>query len=120
MQNVNRLIWAAEFVVRVYGVSIRIRSNRPELLNRVWRHLPHGCEVVESPAVDRVYSIAIGGAGDKPSPRRYSLLYSDRVQLFRSLDVDAVFDRLETSLRLLVAELAHDRVFVHAGVVAWK
>jgi hypothetical protein len=115
LNTVNRLSWAAAFSVKVYGVKIGIRTNRPEGLDRVWRHLPHGCKVIPSAVVDRVYSISIGGGS-----RRSSALYGDDVRLIRSVDIDEVFDRLESDLRLFVAELAHDRVFVHAGVVAWE
>lgn len=120
MQKVDRLGWAAGFSVRVYGVKIGIRANRPEWLDRVWRYLPYGCKVIPSAAVDRVYSISIGGEGAHANPRRSSILYGDDVRLLRSVDVDEVFERLESDLRLFVAELAHDRVFVHAGVVAWE
>lgn len=111
----DRLGWAAAFSVKVYGVKIGIRTNRPEGLDRVWRHLPQGCKVIPAVVVDRTYSITIGGRS-----RRASALYGDDVRLIQSIDVDEVFDRLESDLRLFVAELAHDRVFVHAGVVAWE
>lgn len=116
MQKGDRLGgWDAGFSVKVYGVKIGIRSNRPEGLDRVWRHLPHGCKVIPSVIVDRVYSIIIGGQS-----RRSSVLYADDVRLLRSAKVDEVFERFESDFRLFVAELAHDRVFVHAGVVAWE
>jgi len=63
MQKVDRLGWAVGFSVRVYGVKIGIRSNRSEWLDQIWRHLPHGCKVIPSGVVDRVYSIIIGGEG---------------------------------------------------------
>ena len=120
MQKVDRLEWTAGFSVRAYGVKIGIRSNRPDLIDRIWRYLPHGCKVIPSPLVDRIYSIIIGGEGERQNLRRFSLLYGDHVRLVRSVKVDEVFDRLESDLRLFVADLARDRVFVHAGVVAWK
>jgi len=120
MQKVDRLGWAAGFSVRAYGVKIGIRSNRPDLIDRIWRYLPHGCKVIPSPLVDRIYSIIIGGEGERQNLRRFSLLYGDQVRLVRSVNVEEVFDRLESDLRLFVADLARDRVFVHAGVVAWK
>src|ERR1700730_13333399 len=115
MKNIDRLGWAAGISVRVYGVKIGIRFNRPEWTDRVWRHLPHGCKAIPSAVVDRVYSIVIGGEGTHLSPRRSSILYGDNVRLLRSLHVDEFLERLESDLRLFVAELAHDRVFVHAG-----
>jgi len=120
MRKFDRPSEGAGFSIGVYGVKISIRSNRPECLDRVWRHLPHGCKVIRSATVDRVYSIVIGGDGSGQRPRRSSILYSDDVRLLRSANVDDVFDRLESDLRLFVAELAHDRVFVHAGVVGWQ
>lgn len=120
MQNVDRLSWAAGIVVRAYGVRIGIRSNRPEWLARLKRYLPHASTIIQSPVVDRAYAIVIGGTGVQESSRRSSILYCDNVRLFRSLDIDSVLDRFESDLRLFVAELAHDRVFVHAGVVAWE
>src|SRR6266853_2929454 len=119
MQKIDRLGWAAGFSVTVYGVKIAIRSNRSEWLDQIWRHLPHGCKVIPAGVVDREYSIIIGGEGAHLSPRRSSILYADNVRLARSVNVDEIFDRLESDLRLFVAELAHDRVSVHAGVVAW-
>ncbi|HXM33573.1 MAG TPA: hypothetical protein VN920_00160 [Pyrinomonadaceae bacterium] len=112
--------WAAGISVRVYGVKVGIRSNRPEWIDRVWRHLPYGSKVIQSAVVDRVYSIIIGGAGARANTHRSNVLYGDQVRLLRSVNVDEIFDRLESDLRLFVAELAHDRVFVHAGVVGWE
>jgi serine kinase of HPr protein (carbohydrate metabolism regulator) len=48
------------------------------------------------------------------------MLYGDHVRLARSKDQDQLFEAFESDLRLFVAELARDRVFVHAGVVGWK
>lgn len=120
MQTVDSLGWNAGFAVRVYGVKIGIRSNRADVVDRVWRHLPHGCKAIPGAAVDRVYSIVIGAEGSRRSRRGLSVLYGDQVRLIRSASVDEVFDRFESDLRLFVAELAHERVFVHAGVVSWK
>jgi hypothetical protein len=70
--------------------------------------------------VDRLYSIIVGGEGGRPGVRRFNLLYGDHVRLARSTDENEVFDTLESDLRLVVAEFARHRVFVHAGVVGWK
>jgi hypothetical protein len=67
-----------------------------------------------------MYSILIGGQGERANVRRLNLLYGDQVRLARSFDLDSVFEALESDLRLFVAELAKHRVFVHAGVVGWK
>lgn len=120
MQKVDRLGWAAGFCVKTYGVRIGIRSNDPVCLNEVYRRLPPEWESTSKNLVDRLYSIVIGGRGPRANVRRLNLLYGDHVRLARSGDVEQVFDTLETNLRLFVAELARNRVFVHAGVVGWK
>jgi hypothetical protein len=123
MQKVDRLGWAAGFSLKAYGVKIGIRVNDPAWLDQIRLHLPHQCEVVPLPVVDRLYSIINGGIGRKgqrANVRRFSLLYGDHLQLARSMHIDEVFERLESDLRLFVAEVARHRVFVHAGVVGWK
>src|SRR5205823_9671727 len=120
MQKVDRLGWAVGFSLKTYGIRIGIRSNDPIGLARVCNHLPHDWDRTPSSVVDRLYSIIIGGKGPRASVTRFSLLYGDHVRLARSVDVDEVFDILESDLRLVVAEFARHRVFVHAGVVGWK
>jgi len=120
MAKVDRLCWAAGFSLRSYGVRIGIRSNELQGLDRVWPYLPHQHEVVDAPVVDRLYSIIVGGAGPRANVRRFNLLYADHIRIARSVNVAEIFERLESDLRLFVAEVARHRVFVHAGVVGWK
>ena len=118
MKKVDRLGWAAGFSLRSYGVRIGIRSNDAAALARVRGLLPGVWENADLPVVDRLYSILVGGA--RENERRFSLLYCDHVRLARDLDLDSVLEAFDSDLRLFVAEFAKRRVFVHAGVVAWK
>ena len=120
MKKVDRLGWAVGFSLKSYGVRIGIRSNDPSALASAYRHLPSEWETLTSPSVDRVYSILIGRKESRSGGRRLNLLYGDDVRLARSSDLDGLYERLESDLRLFVAELATHRVFVHAGVVGWK
>lgn len=120
MQKVDRLGWAVGFSLQTYGLRIGIRANDAAGLERVCEHLPHEWKATSSEVVDRLYSIIIGGQGARPNVRRFNLLYGDHVRLARSVDIDQVFDTFESDLRLVVAEFARRRVFVHAGVVGWK
>jgi hypothetical protein len=120
MEQADRLGWAVGFSLKSYGVRIGIRSNDSTALERICRHLPSEWERASITTVDRVYSILVGGKGPRAKVRRISLLYGDDEQLARSVDLDSVFERFESDLRLFVAELATHRVFVHAGVVGWK
>ncbi len=120
MKKVDRLGWVAGFALKSYGVRVGIRSNDATVLERVCAHLPAGWQNSATPLVDRVYSIMVGGAGPRANVRRFSLLYGDHLRIARSTNLDDVFERLESDLRLFVAELTRQRVFVHAGVVGWK
>jgi len=52
--------------------------------------------------------------------RRFHLLYADGARLARTVDEAAALDALQGDVRLFFAEKARDRVFVHAGAVAWN
>lgn len=120
MEKVDRLGWAVGLSLKSYGVRIGVRSNDEAALQRVYEYLPSNWESLSVPVVDRIYSILIGGAGSRASVRRFSLLYGDDLRLARSSNLEEVFDRFESDLRIFVAEYARHRVFVHAGVVGWK
>lgn len=120
MEKVDRLGWTAGLTLKSYGVRIGIRSNESAGLTRALTHLPHQHELVDLPIVDRLYSIIVGGEGARRNVRRFNLLYADHVRIARSVDSTEIFERLESDLRLFVAEVARHRVFVHAGVVGWK
>jgi hypothetical protein len=120
MKKVDRLGWVAGFALKSYGVRIGVRSNDASVLDRVCEYLPAGWQNSATPVVDRVYSILVGGAGPRANVRRFSLLYGDHLRISRSTNVDDIFERFESDLRLFVGEFAPHRVFVHAGVVGWK
>jgi len=120
MAEVDRLGWAVGFALKSYGVRIGIRSNDPAALVSARQHLPSEWDSVKSPLVDRVYSIMIGTKSSRTNKRRLHLLYGDDLSLASSANLDSIFERLESDLRLFVAELAKHRVFVHAGVVGWQ
>jgi hypothetical protein len=69
--------------------------------------------------VDRLYSVVRGTAGDGRL-RRFHLVHADGAPIARSLDETTALQALRRDLRLFVAEGARGRVFVHAGVVAWR
>jgi len=120
MKKVDRLGWTAGFALKSYGVRVGVRSNDASALDRVCEYLPAGWQTNTTPEVDRVYSILVGGVGPRANVRRSSLLYGDHLRLARSTKLDDVFERFESDLRLFVAELCPNRVFVHAGAVGWK
>ncbi|MSP59306.1 MAG: hypothetical protein EXR72_03015 [Myxococcales bacterium] len=96
-----------------------MRVNRPELIDSIRAVLPPGAREIESPIVDRLYSV-VGGGAPRPGVRAYHLVYADALRLTRTLDFANVLNVLDGDARLFVASLARRRIFVHAGVVAWN
>jgi len=103
-----------------YGRRIGIRVNRSEVLDRLVHRLPAGWKPAPSPVVDHLYSIWMGGEGPRTHVRRYHLVYSDGMQVARTLDPEEALEAFESAQHFYVAEAARNRLFVHAGVVGWR
>lgn len=120
MKKIDRLGWAEGLSFVSYGVRVGVRVKNTEALSLVRERFPPGWKISDSPVVERLYSLILGGAGHRPGVRRFSLLYGDITRLARTANQDQVLDIFESDLGLYVAEMARRRVFVHAGVVGWK
>ena len=94
--------------------------NAPEAMDRIAALLPPGWKPADSPEVERLYSLIVGGEGPRPNVRRFNLLYVNAMRMARSMDLDPVISNLESDLQLHIAEQARRRLFVHAGVVGWR
>ena len=58
--------------------------------------------------------------GPRSSVRLFSFLYGDAQQLARTLHQENLCDALEADMDFYLAQAARQRLFVHAGVVAWR
>lgn len=119
MQKLDRLVWMDGIAFTAYGVRVGIKINDARYIDQLQRYLPPGSKPARSNIVDRVFSIVVGGKGTRHGVRRFNLLYENHVQIARTLELKEVFDSLESTMRLYVAEWSKRRVFVHAGVVGW-
>jgi hypothetical protein len=120
MQKIDRLVWADSVSFTSYGVRVGIRVNKPEALEAIYEYLPPGWKPSTREVVERLYSFVVGGSGSRPGVKTFNVLYADSGRIARSLKFDDVLETFEDDLKLFVAEAAHRRVFVHAGVVGWK
>jgi hypothetical protein len=120
MAKLDRLVWAAGVSFSVFGARIGLRVNQADLLDAFVSRLPIGWKPETSNVVTRMYSVIGGGPSPRASVRRFSFLYSDVVQVARTFDVTDLYEPLESDIDFYVAESARNKVFVHAGVVAWK
>jgi hypothetical protein len=119
MAKMDRLGWVAGFSFTAYGVRIGVRVNDAQMLDRVAEHMPPEWKRSDALVVDRLYSLRTGRASTRPNVRTFHLLYSNLYRAARTMDLDEVYETFESDLQLYLAEMAHRRVFVHAGVVGW-
>ena len=120
MKKIDRLGWADGISFTAYGVRVGIRVSNPTIMHRIPDLLPPSWKPARSGKVERLYSLVVGGAGSRPSVRRFNVLYADADRMSRSMDLEPALKLLETDLQLYVAEAAPRRIFVHAGVVRWR
>ena len=120
METLDRLGWATGMSFVAHGLRIGIRMNDQGAFEELLHRLPPGWKPASSTIVDRLYSLIVGGDGPRSGVRRFSLLYVGPARIARSMRLDEVLDRLESDVRLYVAEWSQRELFVHAGVVAWE
>ncbi|MDT5263317.1 MAG: hypothetical protein QOC61_2321 [Acidobacteriota bacterium] len=102
-----------------YGVRFGVRVSEPGALPPLLERLPPAWRLSSSQAVDRLYSLVIGGAGARRGVQRLNLLYAGAALIAGTENTEEALERFESDVRLYVAERAPRRVFVHAGVVGW-
>ena len=120
MAGVDRLGWAAGDVLQAHGVRFGVRVSQPAHLSLVLARLPSGAAKERSPVVAEIFSLLGGGPGPRPGLKRFHIAYRGFRMIARSHDLPAVLNALDSEMRLFVAEHAPRRIFVHAGVVAWR
>jgi hypothetical protein len=120
MRKLDRLGWTAGLTFRSFGVRFGVRSDDPRSLERLAQHLPPGTRPAPAGAVERLYSVRLGGGRTGRGLRRFNLLYANHSLLARTDGAEELFERFESDLQLAVAEGARRRVFIHAGVVGWR
>jgi hypothetical protein len=118
-RQVDRLGWAAGAAVESFGLRIGLRTSVPEVIATAAGRLPPG-RPLSAGRVDLLYSLVLGGPGPRPGMRRSHRLYCGAMRIARTLDLETVFDSLESHSRLLVAVRSRRGVFLHAGAVAWR
>jgi hypothetical protein len=97
-----------------------VRATDAGVLPELVEALPFGWSPSRRAVVDHMYSMIVAGGGGAGQRRKRHLLFRGTEILQRSADVGSIVDTLEKELCLLVGERSPNRVFLHAGVVAWK
>src|SRR5205085_7901761 len=104
MRKIDHLGWAAAVSIRAFGVRVGIRLTRadPGLLQRLPGSFPPGARLIAPGPVDLLYSLVVGGIGQRPGVKLYHVLYSGSARVARTHDAGDLLRTLESDLSLLV------------------
>jgi hypothetical protein len=119
MAKLDRHVWTDAIGFEKFGVRVGIRADSADLMALAAARVPAGATPLASDEVDVLFSLS-GGTAARPGVRRYAILYEGVSIILRTLDREALADGLDSAIHLVLAELATEWVFVHAGVVGWR
>jgi hypothetical protein len=128
MKRIDRLGWSDAIALDAFGVRVGLRSDSAPLLRRAAaRWTAVGARVVTvdgagSPdvSVEGMLSLHSGARDVTASARPTLTFYDGASRVIHSPNREAVLDALDSTLRVAVADLSPTRLFVHAGVVAYR
>jgi hypothetical protein len=120
MGNLEKLSWIDAFAVTGYGVRVGVRVNDSALIERLHPRLPPGAKMSTMGTVDRMLSVILAPPSERRGVKNFHLVYANHVVVGRSHRLDVVLDNFGTHLHTAMAELSRRKLFVHAGVVAWR
>ena len=102
---------------QAFGVTVGIRVDNGHYLShlaaRLENILPNSFELIEENNPDHLFLIKRKENGDYQ-------LFKDKKNVANSSSEAEFYGFVESELRLTIAEFAVSKVFLHAGVVAWK
>jgi len=102
---------------QAYGVKVGVEADNGnyllEIEKRLGKTLPNGFELISKNEIDHILQIRRKKNGDFQ-------LFKNKVNVANSSSEAEFYDFVESEIRLTIAEYAVSRVFLHAGVVAWK
>ena len=114
--NLDRVRWEAESTLESHGVGVSLRVNRAGMLNAFPVHMPAARRNAREVKPVIRYSILEGGSEN----RRIYSLYSEKKKLLETSAALPILRRFESELHHSVAAMTDEKIFVHAGVVAWR
>lgn len=111
--------WTDGLVFEAFGETIGVRTNAPEVLERINEALPPVRTLSSDPRVENLYSLWVRpDQGKKAKPASSHALFRNNIKFYEGTDLEFVLRVLEDRISREVAYWADDDyIFVHAGVV---
>jgi hypothetical protein len=104
--------WTSVQAIRLFGLCIGLRTNKPELLVALPAYFPPLWQPASTAKVDRIFSLRTSNAS-------HALFENDALML-KTNSRSQMLNDFQRRLKMYVAEMARRRVFVHAGTVGWR
>jgi hypothetical protein len=120
LEEASRQGWSAGRSIIAFGIRIGVRTNRPDMLEKLLALIPYVWKPCSGPVVERLFSLRFGTMGMRRNGRSPHTLYEDSRVVDSSADLDWVLESFERQVKIYLAEMAPRRVFVHAGAVGWQ
>jgi hypothetical protein len=120
LKAVDSLEWTAGMSGTCFGVRVGVRVNDSAFLPKLQPHLPPGWRESDSPVVDYIYSMRLGGPVSGTRIRRFHVGFAGPSRIVRTLDESEALQAFEAAVQFDVAVAASPWLFVHAGVVGWN
>lgn len=106
-----------ELFIESFGVKIRINASKPAALEAILETLQGALggrfRIIEKTETEFVFRYNWNRNG-------LDSLYKGGEKILRGVPRQVVLDRLDSQVRITIAEFAAEKVFIHAGVVGWK
>jgi hypothetical protein len=119
MERLNALEWADGLCFSAYGVRMGIRVTVPQLIPALLERLPPDWKPSTTRNVQWLYSL-VSVPSRHQTNRLLHTLYSGPDHLTQGSDFQRIRRILASDIQIQLALTTPWRVFVHAGVVAWK
>lgn len=115
----NPSVWTHQLNFSVYGARIGVRSNDAAALELLQAAFPPHWKYLTTSQVDWQYSLYVAPR-TRSGPKAFHILFSNENQIGRSKELPLLVTSFDQDVQLAVAQKARRKVFVHAGVVAWR
>ncbi len=108
---------------QAFGVKIGIEAEKIQYLEKIYQMLektfPNGFEKVREQEIEYRFIIKSKKTDKTEKGERFEL-FRNNEKVIQDVGGEFFFQMVESEVRVTVAEFAVSRVFLHAGVVAWK
>ena len=115
MKELDGREWQAGFAFQAFGVTIGLRTNRADALEKTKIVLTPTAKMLAISEVEHLFSLWFDETGETPT-----LLFYNEIVISQSGQTEDWLNSLNAFIKLSVGENAPNHVFVHAGSVVWN